>query len=501
MNDMKKLASLLLTAMLFLASIAADAQGFFPQREIPEPTYKELYRPQYHFSPSVGWIGDPCGLTYYQGKFHLFWWGKAESEDLVHYDEINRRAMQGGPRGISYFTGSVLIDKKGTAGLGENTWVAAYTIAARNPEKQSQGLSFSQDGRTFHWYDKNPVLDEWSTEFRDPTVFWHEETEQWVMVVGKVLAKKVGIYTSTNLKDWTWASDFGPAGDTEKAWECPDLVQIPVEGTNEKKWVMILSINWAQEQYFVGDFDGKTFTIGEGQPKTPQYIDKGFDFYASRVFRDYDGTLNDVISIGWVSHWDYARDIPNRPGQGLWSIPRVLKLKKTSDGYIMAQAPYKGLETLRGQGVSFTQEFPVGAKPMKFKPASNVYEMDVTIDATQSNVVGFNLMAGNGHKLSVQYDTDSQYITVDRTNTGDVVLEKFPRVAYAKVLPVNGKLRLRFFVDKSSVELFANDGEDVFTFLAFPAEDQTGLEAFALKKGTKMTVNAWPLGSIWNQKP
>lgn len=496
MIDMKRFASIF-AAVLLLTSFGARAQGPFPPRNMPEPTYKELYRPQFHFSPSVGWIGDPCGLTYYDGKFHLFWWGKAESEDLVHYNEINRRAMQGGPRGISYFTGSVLIDKKGTAGFGENTWIAAYTIAARNPEKQSQGLSISQDGRTFHWYDKNPVLDEWSTEFRDPTVFWHEETGQWVMVVGKVLAKKVGIYTSPNLKDWTFASDFGPAGDTEKAWECPDLIQIPVEGTNEKKWVMILSINWAQEQYFVGDFDGKTFTIGDGQPKSPQYIDKGFDFYASRVFRDYDGTLKDVISIGWVSHWDYARNIPNRPGQGLWSIPRVLKLKKTAEGYVMTQTPYPGLETLRGQGVSYAQEFPVGVKPMKFKPASNVYEMDVTIDATRSNVVGFNLMAGNGHKLTVQYDTDSQYITVDRTHTGEVVLDKFPRIAYAKVPPKDGVLRLRFFVDKSSLELFANDGEDVFTFLAFPAEDQIGLEAFAQKKGTKMNVRAWNLDSIW----
>ena len=178
-------------------------------------------------------------------------------------------------------------------------------------------------------------------------------------------------------------------------------------------------------------------------------------------------------------------------------MPRVLKLKKTDAGYVMTQTPYKGLETLRDQGVSYSQEIPVGVKAMKFKPAANVYEMDVTIDATKSNVVGFNLMAGNGHKLSVQYDTDSQYITVDRTNTGDVVLEKFPRVAYAKVPPVNGVLRLRFFVDKSSLELFANDGEDVFTFLAFPAEDQIGLESFAQKKGTKMTVQAWNLKSIW----
>ena len=494
---MKRYLTFILSVLL-LGVLTAQAQAYYQQGNIPNPTYKELYRPQYHFSPSVGWIGDPCGLTYYQGKFHLFWWGKAESEALVHYNEINRRAMQGGPKGISYFPGSVLIDKKGTAGFGENAWVAAYTISSRNPEKQSQGLSFSHDGRTFNWYDQNPVLDEWSNEFRDPTVFWHEETGQRDMVVARALARKVGIYTSPDLKKWTWASDFGPAGDSEKAWECPDLIQIPVEGTTQKKWVMILSINWAQEQYFVGDFDGKTFTIGEGQPKTPQYIDKGYDFYASRVFRDYDGTLKDVISIGWVSAWDYARNIPNRPGQGLWSIPRVLKLKETAVGYIMTQPPYEGLKSLRGDKVSYSQEIPVGIRDMKFKPATNVYEMEVTIDATKPNDVGFNLMAGNGHKLAVQYDTESQYITVDLTYTGDVTLEKFPRVAYAKVPPVDGKLRLRFFVDKSSVELFANEGEDVFTFLAFPAEDQTGLESFALKKGTKMTVEAWPLASIWN---
>lgn len=480
---------------LLLQTVPADAQ----QRTFsyPEPTYKELYRPQYHFSPSVGWIGDPCGYTYYQGRFHMFWWGKVESDDLVHYHEISRRAMHGEPRGVSYFTGSVVVDKEGTAGFGENAFVAAYTIASNKPERQSQGISFSHDGREFTWYDKNPVIEEYSTEFRDPTVFWHAETNKWVMVVARALARKIGIYSSTNLKDWTWESDFGPAGDSEKAWECPDLLQIPVEGTNEKKWVMIMSINWQNEQYFVGDFDGKTFTVGAEQPATPQYLDKGFDFYASRTFRDYDGDLGDVITLGWVSNWDYARNIPNRPGQGLWSLPRVLKLKKTDAGYVVTQAPYKGLETLRGDVKSFSQEIPVGIKPMKFVPATNVYELDITIDAAQSNVVGFNLMAGGGHKLSIEYDTDSQYITIDRTNTGDVNLDKFSRVAYAKVPAVDGKLRLHIFVDKCSVEVFANDGEDVFTFLAYPSEDQVGLESYAMKKGTKMTVQAWPLNTIW----
>ena len=260
----------ILGALLVAGTLSAGAQMN------SDSLYKEPYRPQYHFSPEKGWIGDPSGFMYYQGKYHMYWWGKVESTDLVHYQQITPYAMTGADDNISYFTGSAVVDKNNTAGFGKGAYVAAYTVFEKDSKKQAQGISFSHDGKTFHYYEGNPVLDLWSTEFRDPTVFWHEPTQKWVMVVAKALEKKIKFYTSPDLKSWTWTSDFGPAGDSEKSWECPDLFQLPVDGDSDKKrWVMVVSVNWAQEQYFIGDFDGTSFKLMDNHPAEPLYVDKG----------------------------------------------------------------------------------------------------------------------------------------------------------------------------------------------------------------------------------
>ena len=312
----------ILGALLVAGTLSAGAQMN------SDSLYKEPYRPQYHFSPEKGWIGDPSGFMYYQGKYHMYWWGKVESTDLVHYQQITPYAMTGADDNISYFTGSAVVDKNNTAGFGKGAYVAAYTVFEKDSKKQAQGISFSHDGKTFHYYEGNPVLDLWSTEFRDPTVFWHEPTQKWVMVVAKALEKKIKFYTSPDLKNWTWTSDFGPAGDSEKSWECPDLFQLSVDGdSDKKKWVMVVSVNWAQEQYFIGDFDGTSFKLMDNHPAEPLYVDKGLDFYASRTFQDFDGTLDSKISMGWVATWDYVPVAPSKYGKGFWSIPRNLELK------------------------------------------------------------------------------------------------------------------------------------------------------------------------------
>lgn len=183
--------------------------------------YKEKYRPLYHFSPKEGWIGDPCGFIHYQNKYQMFWWGKVESQDLVHYQEITPFVMTGENIDMSYFTGSVAIDKHNTAGFGKDVYVAAYTIFEKETKKQMQGISFSHDGKTFQYYENNPVLDIGSTEFRDPTIFYYKPTKRWIMVVAKALEKKVKIYSSPDLKHWEWESDFGPYGDQENLGNVP----------------------------------------------------------------------------------------------------------------------------------------------------------------------------------------------------------------------------------------------------------------------------------------
>lgn len=472
----------------------------FPVFSQVDSLYKEPYRPQYHFSPSEGWIGDPSGLIYYQGKYHMYWWGKVESEDLIHYQQITPFAMVGENDNISYFTGSVVIDKNNTAGFGKNSYVAAYTMFEKDSKKQAQGISFSHDGgKTFHYYDGNPVLDLWSTEFRDPTVFWYEPTQKWVMVVAKALERKVKFYTSSDLKKWTWVSDFGPSGDNEKSWECPDLFQVSVDGNpNNKKWVLVVSVNWKQEQYFIGDFDGTSFKLMENHPQEPLYVDKGLDYYASRTFQDFDGTLNSKVSLGWIATWDYAPAVPTTYGKGFWSIPREMELKTYPEGLRMTQMPIADLQKLRYDSVCWEGRLSEGVQKLpKFIPKKNTYEIDVIFSTDISNTFGFNLCVGEGRKVVVSYDTDSHNFVIDRTHCTDADIPKFARMAFYKIEPQNGQLRLRIFVDKSSIEIFANDGKDVFTLLTYPNEKQTGIEVFSLKKGTKMKLDAWMLKSVW----
>jgi fructan beta-fructosidase len=460
----------------------------------------EPYRPQFHFSPEKGWMGDPSGLIYYNGKYQMFWWGKATSTDLVYYEQESPKVMTGDDGTIEYFTGSMVVDKKNTAGFGRDAMVAAYTVFNKETKNQSQGISYSTDGLAFNYYNGNPVLDIGSTEFRDPTIFWHEPTSKWIMVVAMALEKKIMFYASDDLKIWTWLSDFGPAGAQEKSWECPDLFQLPVDGDPaNKKWVMVVSIDWAHEQYFVGDFDGTTFRLDSKHSTEPLYADHGLDYYASRTFRDYDNALKSTTSLGWIATWDYALQVPSSWGTGFWSIPRNLELKTYPDGLRLIQKPIANLQQLRTSPVSFVSKLVKGTtKLIKFAPQKNIYEIDATFSTKIPNVFGFNLCVGEGRKVSFSYDTRTEMLSIDRTNCSNVPIEKFARTTSAKVTPLNGKLRLHFYVDKSSIELFTNQGKEVFTLLTYAGETQAGIEIFAENEGTTMNFKAWKLKSIWN---
>lgn len=465
-----------------------------------EQLYKEKYRPQFHFSPKKGWIGDPSGLIYYQGKYQMFWWGKAISEDLIHYEEVSENVMKGEPRKLSYFTGSMVVDKNNTAGFGQDALIANYTMFDPVTKNQSQGISFSHDGQNFQYYDGNPVIDIGSTEFRDPTVIWHEPTKKWIMVVALALEKKVRFYASTDLKSWVWMSDFGPSGDSDRSWECPDLFQLSVDGNpNNKKWVMVVSINWAREQYFVGEFDGNRFKLIDEHPQQPLYIDYGMDYYASRTFQDYDNALPNVTTMGWIAYWDYAPKVPSTWGKGFWSIPRNLELKTYPEGIRMIQKPHENLKSLRKQAFSYKGKVSQGVSPLpQFAPKENLYEMEVLLSTDTPNILGLNLCVGDDRKVVFKYDTESETLLIDRTNCSDVQIDKFARISFAKISPINKKIKLHFFVDKSSIELFTNEGKEVFSLLTYPSDNQTGIEIFALNKGSNFSYEAWSLESIWD---
>ena len=460
--------------------------------------YHEPYRPQYHFTPAHRWIGDPCGLVRKDGKYMAYSWGAYESDDLIHWKELNDHSIKGMPPKTAAFTGSVAVDTTGGFAAG-NTMAAVFTLFEEDTKKQCQAVAFSHDGGvTFEYCDRNPVIDIWSTEFRDPTVIRYEPTGKWVMAVAKALEKKVSFYQSDNLIDWEWTSDFGPMGDNERSWECPDLFQVTVEETGERKWVLLVSVNWAREQYFVGDFDGKVFTPDKPY-SLPLYVDDGLDYYASRVFVDYDNADSDPVTLGWVNYWDYAPTAPSKWGKGIWSIPRTYTLAKDGDGELrLRQTPVSAVEDLRGKPTKIKRTFGAGTFALpQITAMSNCYEMEAVLELPSDGVAGFNLCVGDGRKVSLTYDAGDGSLHVNRMNCSDIKIPKFDRTATSVIgHPGQTRVSLRIFVDKSTIEIFADNGLKVLTLLTYAAPDQTGVEFFSQKGKTGVDITARPMNPV-----
>ncbi|MFE2916802.1 glycoside hydrolase family 32 protein [Kitasatospora indigofera] len=291
----KRLLALSASAVLGLALLAPSADA--------QTSYTETYRPQLHFSPAQNWMNDPNGPIWYKGTYHLFFqynpsgntwgnmsWGHATSPDLVHWTEQPIALPQDANEMV--FSGGVVLDKNNTTGFGTSTnppLVAIYTSYHKSDGVQAQSLAYSTDGgTTWTKYAGNPILNIGSQNFRDPKVFWNAQTNSWLMTVALSADHKVSFYSSPNLKTWTKLSDFGPAGAPGGLWECPDLFQLPVDGDpSHTKWVLVVNINpggpqnTSAAQYFVGDFDGTTFTPDGPATSTPP---------AGTVLADFEGS-------------------------------------------------------------------------------------------------------------------------------------------------------------------------------------------------------------------
>jgi sucrose-6-phosphate hydrolase SacC (GH32 family) len=279
-----------------LSGLATDNSGY----------YSEPFRPQYHFTPEKNWMNDPNGLVYYKGEYHLFYqynpfgdkwghmsWGHAVSADMVHWKHLPLALPEAD--NVMIFSGSAVVDWHNTSGFGQDgqpPMVAIYTGYNTTNNLQYQCIAYSNDkGRTWTKYSGNPVINLNSKDFRDPKVQWYEPTKSWLMTVSLSTLHKVRFYGSKNLKDWMLLSEFGPAGGTAGVWECPDLFELPVQGTAEKRWVLAVNMNpgsiagGSGGQYFVGQFDGTRFTADPGSllPPTPAFAPEG------QVIADFEG--------------------------------------------------------------------------------------------------------------------------------------------------------------------------------------------------------------------
>lgn len=262
--------------------------------------YTETYRPQYHFSASTGWIGDPDGLVRYNNKYHLFWWGHATTSDLVYWNEKSW-PMLGDNSAFDYYSGSVVVDANNTAGFKTGTYapmVAIFTNHNKTTTLDAPALSASNDYltdyRSFYLYNSGIPVMTAANGFRDPSVFWDAASNQWIMAISANASNKtVQFYTSTNLKSWKILNSFGPLGSKENWWECPDLIQLPVDGnTSNKKWVLLCSSS-NKVQYFLGTFDGLSgFSV---DPACDSYLRRGIGIQGD-VFANFETTTHS----GWT---------------------------------------------------------------------------------------------------------------------------------------------------------------------------------------------------------
>jgi fructan beta-fructosidase len=499
--------------------------GGIPQHTNSNGLYEETYRPQYHFTPPKNWMNDPNGPIYYKGEYHLFYqynpfgdvwghmsWGHAVSRDLFHWQSLPVALPE--ENGIMIFSGSAVVDWHNSSGFCHDATVTdpsclVIIYTGYDGKLQFQNLAYSNDqGRTWIKYLGNPVIDLKLQDFRDPKVFWHEESHKWVMVSALSPQHKVRFWGSTDLKHWTALSDFGPAGGTGGVWECPDLFQLPIDGEpGHTRWVLNVNLNpggpagGSGDQYFIGVFDGSTF-IEEKPAEQVLWADFGKDFYASTSFSDIPVSDGRRIWIGWLVNWDYAVKVPTHPWRGAQSIPRVVRLKRFPEGIRLVQSPVKELRTLRDNYVSLERQSIAAAnRTLNSKRVrGDTLEILAEIDGGSAAEVGLRVRKGVDEGTTIGVDWGMREVFVDRTRSGDTAFDEgFAGRHVGPIRLTRGKqIKLHIFVDRSSVEVFANDGSTVISDCIFPSRDSQELELYSRDGEARIVkLDVWNLRSAW----
>jgi fructan beta-fructosidase len=473
--------------------------------------YNQQYRPQVHFSPREDWTNDPNGLVYFHGEYHLFYqfnpegdqwghmsWGHAVSTDLLHWRELPVAIPE--KDGEMVFTGSVVVDRGNTSGFcagGKECLVAIYTgYRTSSVTRQTQNAAYSGDnGRTWTRYAGNPVLDLRMSDFRDPSVSWDEKEHHWLMAVSLPKEHKVRFYASPNLKEWKQLSDFGPAGDVNGDWECPDLLRIPSENGGGV-WALKIGLNpgapqgGSGEQYFLGEFDGKHF-VASGEPGSHGWTNYGKDDYCAISFNGLVRGEKPVL-MGWMSNWQYAAKLPTSPWRGQMSIPRRLAFLSDKAGIAIKQEPVIAPLRVGHEEIPQRADDKVRAR---FHEAP--FELELQFDQPAEQVFGVRLYSDEQHWTEVGFDRAKGEFYIDRTKSGAAIAPEFLSRTVAPLV-AGRPYDLKLIVDRSSVEAYAQNGTIAMTDLIFPASDKSLVVTFSGSgKPVAVKGDLWRLRTIW----
>jgi fructan beta-fructosidase len=514
-----------LTCILLLAALSCSKNTY----------YREPYRPQFHFSPAKNWMNDPNGLVYYEGEYHLFYqyhpysnvwgpmhWGHAVSKDLVHWQHLPI-ALEPDKLG-TIFSGSAAIDWKNTSGFGKNgvpPMVAMFTYHDAEGEKkgrddfQTQGIAYSLDkGRTWTKYAGNPVLPNAGVrDFRDPKIRWDAERAQWLVVLAA--QQQLKLYTSPDLKNWTWIQDFGAEwGNHRGVWECPDFFPMKIDGSEETKWVLLENFNPGMPnggsgcQYFIGDFDGKKFVLDEDfrygvANGRAIYLDHGRDNYAGVTWSDVPAQDGRRLLIGWMSNWDYATKVPTDAWRSANTLPRQLTLRNTAFGLRLFTHPIKELEKLREGGqVLRPEKLRPGPVVNNFAPSQMELILEFELPARGEADFGLELLNAQGERYRLGYSSRINSFYSDRRQAGQTLFtDNFAKDRHYAPRPDNArKMTWHVFFDHASMEIFADDGRTVMTEIFFPSTPFSAIHWFVNEGEVQLkSGQVYGIKSIWRK--
>jgi len=435
--------------------------------------YNEKYRPQFHFTAKTHWLNDPNGCVYYDGTYHLFFqhnpkglkwgnmtWGHAVSPDLVHWQQVEHaiHPYDGG----TIFSGTAAVDADNDSKLG--TGITPPLVAAFTHAKKpfGQAIAFSNDhGGTWELYanGKHVVPNQGLNDSeRDPKIFRHEPSGKWVMVL-YTRKGQARFFTSDDLLQWEHVSDF----EGEGFFECPDLIQLPLDGNpQETKWVL----HDAPFNYWIGSFDGKTFTADTG----PFKGDQGNNFYAAQTWNNTDDR---VVQIGWMRGGNY----PDMPFNQQMSFPCELSLRTTPRGVRLCRMPVQEISSLYLTRDSVKQHTLEPGTPLEIGGPGELFdlEMEVVVSPESSfsiRVCGQEITWAGGRVTCLGKE---------------------------RGLPASGDVvNLRLLADRTSIELFGNRGE-VSMSSCFLAPDQVERVRMSVAQGNVAirSLTLRKLASVW----
>ncbi|MCM3790698.1 glycoside hydrolase family 32 protein [Domibacillus indicus] len=487
--------------LLLLVVCTSGLSVYLVSSSTEKPTTEEQkapsYRADYHFTAPDKWKNDPQRPVYFNGKYHYYYlynkdypsgngteWRHATSEDLVHWHDEGIAIPKYTNKNGDPWSGSVVVDKNNTAGFGQNAFVAIVTQPSKNGGKQEQFLWYSTDhGKTFTSYSDKLIMSNPGTkDFRDPKIIWDDEHHKWMMVMAE--GTKIGFYESADLKNWQYTSGFFTKDIG--LIECPDLYMMRADdGT--VKWVLGASANGKTAgkpntyAYWIGTFDGKEFSPDHNEP---QWLDYGFDWYGGVTFES--GTESDKLTkryaLAWMNNWDYAHNTPTlQEGfNGMDSIVRDLTLKHAGDHqYYLASQPIEALNELTASTDYYEQIEVDGTKTLPV--SGDVYQLETDISWSDLQNTGLRLResADRTRHVDVGIFTAGGYSYVNRGFTGHPDKTNHSLESKAPFDTGKKQVHVKVLVDKTSIEVFIDDGKVAHSSLIFPPLTDKGITLFS----------------------